>query len=87
MNKEKNIHYYTYTLNMKTLNILAIILFIIIGGLIYYIEKYDNYTINISLSNLFIMMFVWLIIHELLHGIGFAIFKEVKLKLLPKALL
>ena len=80
MNKEKNIHYYTYTLNMKTLNILAIILFIIIGGLIYYIEKYDNYTINISLSNLFIMMFVWLIIHELLHGIGFAIFKEVKLK-------
>lgn len=72
--------YYTYTLNMTTLNILSIILFIIVGSIVYLIELNDNYTINLSLLNFFILMFIWLIIHELLHGIGFLIFKEVNIK-------
>lgn len=80
MNKEKNMTYYTYTLNMTTLNILSIILFIIVGSIVYLIELNDNYTINLSLLNFFILMFIWLIIHELLHGIGFLIFKEVNIK-------
>lgn len=80
MIKEKNMTYYTYTLNMTILNILAIILFLIVGSIIYLIEINDNYTINLSITNLFLLMFIWLIIHELLHGIGFLIFKEVKLK-------
>lgn len=80
MNKEKNMTYYTYTLNMTTLNILSIILFIIVASIVYLIEFNDNYTINLSLINFFLLMFTWLIIHELLHGIGFLIFKEVKIK-------
>lgn len=72
--------YYTYTLNMTTLNILSIILFIIVGSIVYLIEFNDNYTINLSLTSFFLLMFIWLIIHELLHGIGFLLFKEVKLK-------
>lgn len=80
MNKEKNMTYYTYKLNMTILNILSIILFIIVASLVYLIELNDNYTINLSLSNFFILMFIWLIIHELLHAIGFLIFKEVSIK-------
>lgn len=80
MDKEKNQKFYTYKLNMTTLNILAIFLYIIVGSLVYFIERLDNYSINLSLTSLFILMFIWLIIHELLHGIGFAIFKEVNKK-------
>lgn len=80
MNKKKNKTYYTYTLNMTILNILAIILFIIVGSIVYLIEFNEIYTINLSMSNFFLLMFIWLIIHELLHGIGFLLFKEVKLK-------
>ena len=65
---------------MTTLNILAIILLIIVSTLVYLIEYHDNYSMTISFSTLFILMFIWLIIHELLHGLGFLIFKEVKLK-------
>ena len=78
MNKEKNMNYYTYTFNMTLLNILALILLIPVGAVVYLIEYQDSYTISLSMTNLFILMFVWLIIHELLHGLGFAIFKSVK---------
>ena len=78
MNKEKKINYYTYTLNMTILNILSLILFIIVGGFIYLIESHDNYIITLPISTFFILMFAWLIIHELLHGLAFALFKEVK---------
>lgn len=80
MSKEKKVNYYTYKLNMTTLNILAIILFIPVGGLVYLIERNDNYTITLPMTILFILMFLWLIVHEILHGIGFALFKEVNLK-------
>lgn len=80
MDKESNLKYYTYKLNMTTLNILAIILYIIVGGIVYLIECHDNYSITLSLSSLFILMFIWLIIHELLHGLGFIIFKSVNPK-------
>ena len=78
MNKEKKINYYTYTLNMTILNILSLILFIIVAGFIYLIESNDNYIITLPISTFFILMFAWLIIHELLHGLAFALFKEVK---------
>ena len=78
MNRERKIKYFTYTLNMTILNILAIILFILVGGLVLFIERYDNYTVTLPLTIFFILMFIWLIIHEILHGIAFLIFKEVK---------
>lgn len=78
MNKEKRINYYTYKLNMTTLNILAIVLFVIIGPIILFVERNDPYIIQLPISIFFILMFIWLIIHEVLHGIGFIIFKSVK---------
>ena len=80
MNKEKKLTYYTYYLNMVTVNILAIILFIIVGSLVFIIEYQDNYSMTLSLIDFFILMIIWLLIHEILHGIGFAIFKEVNPK-------
>ncbi len=80
MNREKILKYYTYKLDMIVLNVLAFVLFILIGGLVFLIERHNNYIITMPLSIFFILMFLWLIIHEILHGIGFILFKEVKRK-------
>lgn len=77
-NKEKKLKFYTYTLNMPLLNILAIILFIIVGGIVLFIERHDNYSMTMSITTFIILMFIWLIIHELLHGLAFSLFKSVK---------
>ncbi len=74
MKKEK---YYTYKLNMIILNILAILLFIFVSGIVLLIEYHDSYSIHYSMITLFLVMFLWLVIHEILHGIGFSLFKEV----------
>lgn len=77
MSKDKY-KYYTYELDMNVLNILAIILFVVMMGIISLIGySFSNIT-NYSLIGLFILMFGWLMFHEVLHGIGFFIFKEVK---------
>lgn len=80
MNKEKNKKYYTYTLNMTILNILAIILFIIVSLVVVIIERGDQYIIKPPSLTLFGLMIIWLIIHEILHGLAFSIFKEVDKK-------
>lgn len=79
MKKEKK-KYYTYKLNMTVLNILAMILFVVVSGLVWLIEYKDNYKLDVSIGIMFILMFLWLIIHEALHGIGFGIFKDVDRK-------
>ena len=78
MKKEEQINYYTYKLNMPILNILAILLLLLISSIVFLMEYQDSYTIHFKTSILFILMFVWLIIHEILHGIGFSLFKCVK---------
>lgn len=78
MSRENEVKYYTYQLDMTILNILAIVLFILIGGIVFLIERHDNYVLKMPVTIFFIWMFLWLIIHELLHEIGFAIFKEVQ---------
>lgn len=81
MNKDENkLNYYTYKLNMITLNILAIILFIVVSSIVFCLEYKDNYIINYDIISLLVLVFIWLIIHELLHGIGFSIFKSVDKK-------
>lgn len=80
MKKDNQIKYYTYKLDMKVLNILAIVLFIVVSLLVYFLEHNSQYVIHCQLTTLFIFMFFWLIIHELLHGIGFALFKSVQKK-------
>ena len=68
---------YTYKFNMTILNLMAIILFFIIGSLVLVLEYQDSYVIEFNIFNFFIILFIWLILHELLHGIGFYLFKEV----------
>lgn len=77
---KKTQKYYTYQLDMKVLNFLAILLFVIVGGIVYFIERNDPYSIHYSFSTLFIMLFFWLILHELLHALGFLLFREVDKK-------
>ncbi|MBR3161238.1 MAG: DUF3267 domain-containing protein [Bacilli bacterium] len=76
--EKKELKYYTYKLDLKILNVVAIILFFIVGGLVFLIEKNDSYVIDFDVISFCILIFVWLIVHELLHGLGFMIFKEVK---------
>ena len=78
--KKKELKYYTYKLDLKLLNILAIILFIVVGGIVIFLERHDSYITDIDTLSLVLLVFIWLIIHELLHGIGFIIFREVKIK-------
>ena len=78
MNKEKQLKYYTYKLDMKVLNIFAVLLFILVGGIILLLEQHDNYIVTMPMTTFFILMFLWLVIHELLHGIAFGLFKSVK---------
>lgn len=78
MNREKKLNYYTYQFNMMTLNILSILLFIVVGGFVLRIEYHDHYEPTMPFMTLLILAFLWLILHELLHGMGFAVFKSVK---------
>ena len=68
---------YTYKFDMTILNVLAIILFVIVGVVILLLEYQDSYFVNFNILSFFIIMFLWLILHEGLHGMGFALFKEV----------
>lgn len=78
MNKDKiKLNYYTYKLDMIMLNLLAIILFIIVGCLVFFMEYRDNYVYYNDIVSLIILMVVWLVIHEVLHGIGFFLFRSV----------
>lgn len=79
MNKDK-IKYYTYQLDMKILNILAIILFIGMMVVMYLVGYSFSGIVDYNLLVLFILMFAWLMLHEVLHGIGFCLFKEVNKK-------
>lgn len=75
MNKEK---YYTYQLNMKILNFLAILLLALVGVIIYFLECHDPYVVHFNTPTLILLMIFWLVFHELLHAVGFIIFKSVK---------
>lgn len=76
---KKKINYYTYTFDMKWLNILAIVLFLLISIPIYWLEKNQSFIIHLDIIELFIAMFFYLILHELFHGIGFLLIKDINL--------
>ena len=76
-----NLKYYTYQLDMKVLNILAIILFVILSAFVYFIGyDYGSMIVRYDLFTVFILLFLWLMLHEVIHGIGFAIFRSVDKK-------
>jgi hypothetical protein len=61
---------------MITLNVMAIILFIVVSLIVLVIESNDNYVISYDIR-IFVYVILWLGLHEILHGIGFAIFRSV----------
>jgi len=74
-----NLKYYTYQLDMGILNILAILLFVVVGIAMYLVGYDFSGIVEYNMLMLFILLFLWLMLHEVLHGIGFAMFREVKL--------
>lgn len=67
--------YYKYKMKMGLLNVLAIIMMII--AIVFYYFIFKDY----NLSELFIVyFFLWMFLHEIIHGISFMLFKEVNSK-------
>ena len=80
MKNKKELNYYTYELDMVFLNILSLIIFGAVSIMVWLIVKNDPLMIQDNPGPLLIYMILWLMLHEILHGIGFAIFKEVNKK-------
>ena len=80
MSKDK-LKFYTYQLDMKILNVLAIVILLVLVGLMYLIG-YDFLSIYLDYNTgmIFALLVLWLMLHEVLHGIGFSIFKSVNRK-------
>ena len=71
-------NYYTYKLNLFLLNILDFAILIFLFVLTYFLTgSFD--VLDIKMSWIVILIF-WLILHEILHGIGFIILGKVKVK-------
>lgn len=67
--------YYKYKMRMGLLNVLAVIVMVIALTIYYLIFK------EYSFSSLFIVyFFLWMILHEIIHGLTFMAFKEVNPK-------
>lgn len=70
-NKEKE---YVYTMNLVFANIIAILIMVIMFVLTPLINKNLSYDFSIfELALLYIAYFIWMGLHELLHGIGYRI--------------
>lgn len=70
-NKEKE---YVYTMNLVFANIIAILIMVILFILTPLINKNLNYNFStFEVTILFIIYFIWMGLHELLHGIGYRI--------------
>ena len=79
-NKEEKLMYYTYGLDIVFLNIFSIVLFVVVWGLVIFFCRGEYVWSNEDSGFLFIYMILWLMLHEILHGIGFSLFPEVKKK-------
>ena len=80
MENKKNVMYYTYELDMVFLNILSLVIFGVVWGLVLFISGGEYLWSHDTVGFLLLAMIFWLMLHEVLHGIGFALFKEVKKK-------
>lgn len=62
--------YYTYKLDLMILNILAVVMIVFMTILTFMITGSLSFIENVNLFS-FIMIVLWMILHEILHGIGF----------------
>lgn len=77
-NKKENMKYYTYGLDMVFLNILSIVLFGGVWIMVMFITRNRSDFFSGDVGFLFIYMVLWLMLHEVIHAIGFGIFPQVK---------
>ena len=87
MKDKRELKYFTYNLDMVYLNILSIVIFGAVIGVVGFLERNDHYLMENfnsgdfrALAILLVLMVFWLILHEIIHGIGFGLFKEVSKK-------
>lgn len=69
--------YFTYKLDLMILNILACVIIVLLTIMTFIFTGNIDFIIDINLFS-FILIFVWLVLHELLHGIGFLSLGKVK---------
>lgn len=69
--------YYTYKLDLLLLNVLTVVLFVLLTIMTYVITGSLAFIEDINLFS-FIFIILWMFLHEILHGIGFMLFGEVK---------
>jgi len=67
--------YFKYTMDMKTFNLVSIILFIPLFIIISILKLWEY--VNIEFL---VLYFLWMFLHELLHGMGFSINKNINHK-------
>ena len=71
--------YFTYKLDLMVLNVLACVIIVLLTILTFVFTGNIDFIIDINLFS-FVLIFVWLILHEILHGIGFLSLGKVKRK-------
>lgn len=71
--------YYTYKLDLTVLNVLTVLLFVFMTILTYFITGNLSFIENINLLS-FIIIILWMFLHEMLHGVGFLSLGKVKRK-------
>lgn len=71
--------YFTYKLDLMVLNVLACVIVVLMTILTYVITGGLDFITNINLFS-FVAIFLWLFLHEILHGIGFLSLGKVKRK-------
>lgn len=67
--------YYRYSMNMKKLNIICSLLFVPLFIIIYIMNIFSY--INLTF---FVLYFLWMFLHEFVHGLGFSLSKGIKHK-------
>lgn len=77
--KNKNVlNYYTYELDLVFLNILSLVIFGITWVIVMILGGSNYLWSSHNVGFLVIFMVLWLMLHEVLHGIGFYLFPSVR---------
>lgn len=71
--------YYTYKMDLLVLNVLAVVLVCCMVFITYLITGTMSFIENINLMS-FIILILWMFLHEILHGVGFFCLGKVKAK-------
>lgn len=71
--------YYRYEFNLVLLNIVAVILFVFMIFITYFITGSINFIDSLRMIDI-VYLILWMMLHELLHGVGFLTCGEAKIK-------